>query len=50
MIHGPTSANWDIDVGVVMLSDWIHLNAFVVFSVSDPYYVDGRPLTCLPAR
>jgi len=34
VIHGPTSANWDIDAGVLMLSDWIHLNAFVVFSVS----------------
>ncbi|KAF8534127.1 Cupredoxin, partial [Trichophaea hybrida] len=33
VIHGPTSENWDIDSGVLMLSDWIHLNAFVVFSV-----------------
>ncbi|KAF8244372.1 hypothetical protein K440DRAFT_558924 [Wilcoxina mikolae CBS 423.85] len=33
VIHGPTSANWDIDLGVLQISDWIHLNAFVVFSV-----------------
>ncbi|KAF8241757.1 hypothetical protein K440DRAFT_608195 [Wilcoxina mikolae CBS 423.85] len=34
LIHGPTSANWDIDAGVLIVSDWIHLNlsiAFVVF-------------------
>ncbi|KAF8244371.1 hypothetical protein K440DRAFT_605113, partial [Wilcoxina mikolae CBS 423.85] len=32
IIHGPTSANWDEDVGVVMISDWIHPNAFTIFS------------------
>ncbi|KAF8542012.1 multicopper oxidase-domain-containing protein [Trichophaea hybrida] len=35
VIHGPTSANWDIDLGVLQISDWIHLNAFVVFSAGE---------------
>jgi hypothetical protein len=33
VIHGPTSENWDIDAGVLMLSDWVHINAFVIYSV-----------------
>ncbi|KAF8537352.1 Cupredoxin [Trichophaea hybrida] len=35
LIHGPTSANWDIDVGVLTISDWIHLNLSVAFVVGE---------------
>ncbi|KAK4231593.1 putative laccase precursor [Podospora fimiseda] len=28
IIHGPTSANWDIDNGPILISDWIHDTAF----------------------
>ncbi len=32
VIHGPTSANWDIDVGPILVSDWVHDTAFTVFN------------------
>lgn len=28
MIHGPTSANWDVDLGPWVLADWYHEDAF----------------------
>jgi FtsP/CotA-like multicopper oxidase with cupredoxin domain len=28
VIHGPTSANWDYDLGPVMVQDWYHSPAF----------------------
>lgn len=28
VIHGPTSANYDIDLGPIMLLDWFHEDAF----------------------
>jgi FtsP/CotA-like multicopper oxidase with cupredoxin domain len=28
VIHGPTSANWDYDLGPVMVQDWYHAPAF----------------------
>jgi FtsP/CotA-like multicopper oxidase with cupredoxin domain len=28
VIHGPSSANWDIDLGSVMINDWLHVSAF----------------------
>ncbi|KAG0641401.1 laccase 2 [Tuber brumale] len=28
VIHGPTSANWDIDLGPILLTDWFHKPAF----------------------
>ena len=31
VIHGPTSANWDIDLGPVGLTDWYHEEAFKAF-------------------
>ncbi|KAK8111318.1 uncharacterized protein PG998_007775 [Apiospora kogelbergensis] len=42
VIHGPSSADWDIDLGPVMISDWVHQTAFVAYaaemtnSSSDP--------------
>ncbi|KAI5846077.1 multicopper oxidase-domain-containing protein [Tricharina praecox] len=41
LIHGPTSANWDIDVGVITISDYFHESAFLLFSVRhvpSPWY------------
>ncbi|KAI1337620.1 Cupredoxin [Xylariaceae sp. FL0016] len=31
VIHGPTSADWDIDLGPIMISDWVHDTAYLVF-------------------
>ncbi|KAK6834539.1 hypothetical protein PG987_009233 [Apiospora arundinis] len=31
VIHGPSSADWDIDLGPIMISDWVHENAFVAY-------------------
>lgn len=28
VIHGPTSAEWDVDLGTVILQDWYHTPAF----------------------
>jgi FtsP/CotA-like multicopper oxidase with cupredoxin domain len=28
IIHGPSTANWDIDLGTVMVQDWYHTPAF----------------------
>ncbi|KAK9769826.1 hypothetical protein SCAR479_13479 [Seiridium cardinale] len=33
VIHGPTSADWDIDLGPILISDWIHDTAYVAFDV-----------------
>ncbi|KAK3682214.1 multicopper oxidase-domain-containing protein [Podospora appendiculata] len=32
VIHGPTSGEWDIDVGPILISDWIHDTAFQAFN------------------
>ena len=32
IIHGPTSDNWDIDLGPIMVSDWIYDTAFSAFN------------------
>jgi FtsP/CotA-like multicopper oxidase with cupredoxin domain len=31
VVHGPSSANWDIDLGSVMINDWLHVSAFSEF-------------------
>ncbi len=31
VIHGPTSADWDIDLGPILVADWIHDTAFSAF-------------------
>ncbi|CAZ85230.1 unnamed protein product [Tuber melanosporum] len=31
IIHGPQSANYDVDVGTVLVSDWSHETAFIDF-------------------
>ncbi|KAK8012590.1 hypothetical protein PG991_009965 [Apiospora marii] len=31
VIHGPSSADWDIDLGPMMISDWVHETAFVAY-------------------
>lgn len=31
MIYGPTSANWDIDLGTVIVQDWYYKDAFEVW-------------------
>ncbi|KAK1756383.1 multicopper oxidase-domain-containing protein [Echria macrotheca] len=32
VIHGPTSEEWDIDVGPILMADWIHDTAFDAFN------------------
>ncbi|KAK8136410.1 multicopper oxidase-domain-containing protein [Apiospora sp. TS-2023a] len=31
VIHGPSSADYDIDLGPLMISDWVHETAFVAY-------------------
>lgn len=31
VIHGPTSANWDIDLGPVLVQDYVHQTAFIAY-------------------
>jgi FtsP/CotA-like multicopper oxidase with cupredoxin domain len=31
IIHGPTSADWDVDLGTVMVQDWYHTPIFEVW-------------------
>lgn len=31
VIHGPSSADWDIDLGPMLISDWVHETSFVAF-------------------
>jgi FtsP/CotA-like multicopper oxidase with cupredoxin domain len=33
LIHGPSSSNWDTDIGTVMINDWYHESAFKLFSI-----------------
>lgn len=32
LIHGPTSANWDIAWEPIFMNDWVHANAFSLFT------------------
>ncbi|CZR66851.1 probable Laccase-2 [Phialocephala subalpina] len=34
IIHGPTTANWDVDLGTLLLSDWSHTSAFILWDNS----------------
>ena len=31
IIHGPSSANWDIDIGPILIQDYVHDSAFIVY-------------------
>ncbi|KAJ9221105.1 CAZyme family AA1 [Paecilomyces variotii] len=31
LIHGPTSANWDVELDPIMMADWFNANAFAAF-------------------
>lgn len=47
VIHGPTSADWDIDNGPIMISDWIHDTAWKVYKCEAyrdeyPFCKDGN--------
>ncbi|KAI5925908.1 Cupredoxin [Camillea tinctor] len=50
IIHGPSSQDWDIDPGPVMLTDWVHETAFLAFESemrgtpppSDSILVNGK--------
>lgn len=33
VIHGPSSSNWDIDLGPVLIQDYVHDSAFVRYDV-----------------
>lgn len=43
MIHGPSSANWDIDLGPWLLADWYHDDAFKLY-----YYELFTPRAAIP--
>ncbi|EPS43758.1 hypothetical protein H072_2248 [Dactylellina haptotyla CBS 200.50] len=32
ILHGPKSANYDIDIGAILLTDWYHENPFALYS------------------
>ncbi|OJJ51730.1 hypothetical protein ASPZODRAFT_57033 [Penicilliopsis zonata CBS 506.65] len=32
LIHGPSSANWDVDLGVLPLQDWAHESVFTLWA------------------
>lgn len=34
MIHGPATANYDVDVGPVMIQDWSHESAFTIWETT----------------
>lgn len=42
IIHGPTSANWDIDLGPILISDWVHQTAYIAYEAE---MFDGGPAT-----
>ena len=33
VIRGPTSANYDVDLGPIMLLDWFHADAFLYWDL-----------------
>ncbi|AEO64812.1 multicopper like protein [Thermothielavioides terrestris NRRL 8126] len=45
VIHGPSSLDWDVDLGPVLLTDWIHDSAYNGFSTMEipgkAFYVDS---------
>jgi len=44
IIHGPSNANYDIDIGPVMLTDWYHDEYFdIVKTVMKPLNAGGNP-------
>ncbi|QLI68968.1 Dihydrogeodin oxidase [Metarhizium brunneum] len=43
VIHGPSSANWDVDLGPWLLSDWYHDDAFKLY-----YYEIFTPRAAIP--
>lgn len=49
LIHGPTAANWDIDAGPILITDWLHGNAFEMYhkelinrTQSDSVLINGK--------
>lgn len=49
LIHGPTSANWDINLGPILITDWLHGNAFEMYHtelstrvVADSVLINGQ--------
>ncbi|KAK8034508.1 multicopper oxidase [Apiospora rasikravindrae] len=43
VIHGPSSADWDIDLGPIMISDWVHETAFLAFEAEMTQDVNDLP-------
>ena len=41
VIHGPSSANWDLDLGPLAISDWFHTPASELFFVEE---LPGLPI------
>ncbi|KAI1438510.1 multicopper oxidase [Xylaria sp. CBS 124048] len=50
VIYGPSSANWQVDLGPVLITDWVHDTAYIVFEsemrgvppASDSILVNGH--------
>lgn len=43
VIHGPTTANYDVDVGPVLIGDWAHVSAFKTWTDSERKFALSRP-------
>lgn len=43
MIHGPSSANWDEDLGPWILSDWYHADAFGLEWIGETTFLAALP-------
>ncbi|KAH3919116.1 hypothetical protein HBI56_100110 [Parastagonospora nodorum] len=44
VIHGPTSASWDVDAGTIMLQDWAHQTVDSMYSMEQDA-INGGPRT-----
>lgn len=43
VIHGPSSANWDEDLGPWVLSDWYHADAFGLEWIGETTFLAALP-------
>lgn len=43
MIHGPSSANWDEDLGPWLLSDWYHADVFSLEWIGETTFLAALP-------
>jgi FtsP/CotA-like multicopper oxidase with cupredoxin domain len=41
IIHGPSSGNWDIDVGPILIQDYVHDSAFVRYDMEKTAFAEA---------